>query len=127
MAIKKFESSSGLEILVGMDDASNDYLSLKLASANDLWFHVSGVPGSHVVLRQPESGGMPDRDSIKEAAALAAWYSKMRKGKNVAVHYCLAKNVSKSRGAKPGSVLIRQEKKIKVQPQLLEEKRPGEN
>ena len=87
--------------------------------ANDLWFHTAGVPGSHVVLRCAETGG--DKASIKEAAALAVYFSKMKKGGKTAVHYCLASNVSKPRGAKPGTVNIRREKKILVKPQLLDE------
>lgn len=116
MKIKKFTSSTGLEILVGQDDASNDYLSLKLAGANDLWFHVAGFPGSHVVLRCAEAG--EDKESVKEAAALAAWFSKMRNGKNVTVHYCPAQNVSKPKKSDAGTVNIKQFKKIKVNPQL---------
>lgn len=119
MKIKKFLSSAGLEILVGQDDDSNDQLSLKIAETNDLWFHIAGAPGSHVVLRCAENGG--DKESIKEAAALAAYFSKMRKGGKTAVHYCLAGNVSKPRGAKAGTVTIRREKKILVKPQLLDE------
>lgn len=118
MKIKKFKSSSGIEILVGQDDESNDYLSLKLAKANDLWFHVAGFPGSHVVLSC--SDGDEDKESVKEAAALAAWFSKMRNGKNVTVHYCKAQNVSKPRKANSGTVNIKQIKKIKVNPQLLD-------
>ena len=48
MKIKKFISSSGLEIWVGQDDYSNDQLSIKIAHANDMWFHVSGMPGSQL-------------------------------------------------------------------------------
>ena len=112
MKIKMYKSSNGTDILVGQDDASNDYLSLKLAAANDLWFHVAGFPGSHVVLRCSDSE--EDRESVKEAAALAAWFSKMRNGKNVPVHYCKAHNVSKPKKSKPGTVNIKQIKKIKT-------------
>jgi len=118
MKIKKYNSSNGLEILVGQDDESNDYLSLKLADANDWWFHVAGFPGSHVVLRLSDSD--EDKESIKEAAALAAWFSKMRNGKNVSVHYCKAQHVSKPPKSKAGTVNIKQIKKIKVNPQLID-------
>ena len=47
-------------VLAGRTDAANDYLSLKLARPGDLWFHIRGMPGSHVVLRVP-SGEAPDR------------------------------------------------------------------
>ena len=121
MKIKKFSSSSGLEIWVGQDDYSNDQLSIKIAHANDLWFHVSGMPGSHVLLRCGELDWEADKESIKEAAGLAAWFSKMRKGGKVAVHYCPAKYVKKPRGAKPGTVTIQKEKKITIRPQLRDE------
>ncbi len=121
MKIKKYQSSAGIEIWVGQDDYSNDQLSIKTAHANDVWFHVSGMPGSHVLLRCGEEGFTADKESIREAAALSAWFSKMRKGGLVAVHYCLAKYVKKPRGAKPGTVTISKEKKIKVRPELREE------
>lgn len=121
MKIKKYQSSAGIEIWVGQDDYSNDQLSIKTAHANDVWFHVSGMPGSHVLLRCGEKDIAADKESIREAAALAAWFSKMRKGGLVAVHYCLAKYVKKPRGAKPGTVTIAREKKIKVRPELREE------
>jgi predicted ribosome quality control (RQC) complex YloA/Tae2 family protein len=37
----------------------------------------------------------------------------------VTVDYCQLKNVSKPRGAKPGTVTIKKVKKIKIQPELL--------
>lgn len=121
MKIKKYLSSAGLEIWVGQDDYSNDQLSIKEAHANDFWFHVSGMPGSHVLLRCGQEGREADKNSIRQAAGLAAWFSKMRQGGKVAVHYCLAKNVKKPKGAKPGTVTINREKKMIVRPELLDE------
>ncbi|WP_457565787.1 NFACT RNA binding domain-containing protein, partial [Caldithrix abyssi] len=88
MKVKKFRSTSGLEIWVGMDDATNDQLTFKESHGNDLWFHVHGFPGSHVILRCGETEVEADKQSIKEAAQLAAYFSKMRNAKKVAVHYC---------------------------------------
>lgn len=119
--LKRFLSSSGLEILVGQDDASNDELSTRIGHPADIWLHVSGSPGSHVVLRCGESGEKPDKASIKEAASVAAWYSKMRNGGKVAVNWCRVRDVRKPRGAKPGSVTIRNESKVTVRPTLLDE------
>jgi len=118
MKIKKYTSSTGHEILVGQDDASNDYLTLKVARANDIWLHVHGFPGSHVVLQCAEDKQL-DRESLTEAAGLAAWFSKMRNGGMVAVSYCLAKDVSKPSRAKAGTVSIKNARKIKVRPHLL--------
>ena len=119
--IKKFLSSVGLEILVGQDDESNDYLTFRLGQANDIWFHVSGTPGSHVILRCGETKVQPDKESLREAAALAAWFSKMRPGGKVAVSYCFIKEVGKPRGMRPGKVSIKNAKKLLVRPLLLQE------
>lgn len=118
LKIKQFKSDSGLDILVGQDDVSNDYLSMKIAAANDLWFHVAGFPGSHVVLVCSDAG--EDKGSIEQAAAAAAWFSKMRNGRNVPVHYCRAQYVTKPGKAKAGTVNIKKMKKITVTPAIPE-------
>jgi predicted ribosome quality control (RQC) complex YloA/Tae2 family protein len=107
----------GWLVLAGRTDADNDRLSIKLARPNDWWFHVRGMPGSHVVLRVPD-GAEPDRETLKRAAAVAAWYSKARGGGVTPVSATQAKNVSKPRGAKPGTVAIHKEIVLKVRPAL---------
>jgi predicted ribosome quality control (RQC) complex YloA/Tae2 family protein len=115
----KYVLSGVWEVLAGKTDADNDLLSLKTAQANDLWFHVHGLPGSHVILRGPD-GETATNDLIKQAAAIAAWHSKARNAGIVPVSCTEAKNVSKPRGAKPGSVCIKREKMIKVRPAIPE-------
>jgi len=45
----------GYEVLIGKGDAENDELTFALAAPEDFWLHVAGgVPGSHVVVRNPE-------------------------------------------------------------------------
>ena len=108
---------NGWTVLAGRTDADNDRLSLKIARPNDWWFHVRGMPGSHVVLQVPD-GEEASRAVLKEAAAVAAYYSKARSGGVTPVSATLAKHVSKPRGAKPGTVHIRKEVVIKVRPAL---------
>jgi len=55
-------------VLAGRSDTDNDTLSIKLAAPNDWWFHVRGVPGSHVVLRVTDNRE-PDRETLRRAAA----------------------------------------------------------
>ena len=109
----------GFEVLAGKTDADNDQLSLRVAHANDYWFHVKGMPGSHVILKCEESE--PDRSTLEKAAAIAAYHSKARGGGVVAVNVTQAKNVSKPKGAKPGTVEIRKERTLKVRPALPED------
>ncbi len=104
-------------MLAGRTEADNDRLSLKLARPMDWWFHVRGMPGSHVVLRARDDCE-PDKDTLKQAAAIAAYHSKARKGGTVAVSCTRARFVTKPRGAEVGTVQIRKESVLKVRPRL---------
>ena len=106
---------NGWKVLVGRTDADNDRLSLKVAGADDWWFHVRGLPGSHVILRGPP-GEEADRETRKRAAAIAAYHSKAKGGGMVAVSCTRARYVTKPRGAESGTVQIRKEFVLKVRP-----------
>jgi predicted ribosome quality control (RQC) complex YloA/Tae2 family protein len=108
------------KVIAGKTDADNDFLSIRMAKQEDYWFHVRGMPGSHVILRaKPDQD--PDRETLKKAAAIAAYHSKARKGGVVAVSCTRGKFVSKPKGAKPGTVQIRKESVFKVRPGLYAE------
>jgi predicted ribosome quality control (RQC) complex YloA/Tae2 family protein len=109
----------GWKVLVGRTDADNDRLSLAIAKPSDWWFHIRGMPGSHVVL-QARPGDDPDRTTLKRAAAIAAYHSKARTAGLVAVSCTRARYVTKPRGAKPGTVEIRKETVFKVRPEVPE-------
>jgi predicted ribosome quality control (RQC) complex YloA/Tae2 family protein len=103
------------QVLAGRTDAANEYLSLELVGQRDLWFHIRGMPGGHVVLRVPE-GRKPDRATEELAASIAAFHSKARSAGTVAVSCTEGRNVSKPAGAKPGTVSISKERVLKVRP-----------
>ena len=105
----------GWYVLVGRTDADNDYLSFRLARPEDWWFHVRGMPGSHVILQGPP-GAEPDRQTLERAAAIAAYHSKARNAGVVPVSGTRARDVTKPRGAKAGTVQIRHERVFKVRP-----------
>jgi len=106
-------------VLAGKSEEDNDLLSLKLARPNDWWFHVRGMPGSHVIL-QHKPDGKPDRYILKATAAIAAYHSKARNGGIVPVSCTRAQYVTKPPHAKPGTVRIRKETVLKVRPCLPE-------
>jgi predicted ribosome quality control (RQC) complex YloA/Tae2 family protein len=113
----------GFEILVGRGEADNDHLTFEVAEPHDLWLHVAGgTPGSHVVIRNPDEGEVPD-SVVEAAAALAAWYSKARGAPKVEVHLCRASDVKKPRGAPAGLVEIARWKRLRVKPALLQTQR----
>ncbi len=115
--IRSYPIGDGWEVWVGRTDADNDTLSIKLARPDDYWFHVRGMPGSHVLLRA-RAGLEPGRAVLDAAAAIAAYHSKARNGGVTPVACTRARYVTKPRGAKPGTVHIRKETVMKVRPQL---------
>lgn len=106
----QFCSSDGFRIFVGRNNRENDYLTLKQAKKNDLWFHTKNIPGSHVILML--EGRKPTPQAILEAAMLAACFSRGRSSSNVAVDYAEVRHVSKPQGAKPGMVIYDNNKTI---------------
>lgn len=97
----------GWEILVGKGARDNDRLTFEVADRDDLWLHVSGWSGSHVVVRVPAGSDGPPREVVNYAAQLAAWHSKARgAGGKVEVHLCRAGDVRKPRGFAPGKVSL---------------------
>jgi len=102
---RRYHSKDGLEIWVGRSDEGNDYLTTRLARGKDLFFHVDGFPGSHVILRT-EGRDDPPADSLLDACELAVHFSKQRNAGSAHVHAVPIKNVKKPKGAKRGLVHV---------------------
>jgi len=114
LPVRHFRSSEGLEIFCGQHNLGNDYLLRRIARDNDLWFHAQGLPGSHVVLKVGPRE--PKFNSIQEAAAIAAYYSRGRNSTRLPVDYTEVRNLRKPKGAKPGMVTYFHQKTIYVRP-----------
>ena len=99
----EYRTSSGLQVLVGRNNLQNEQLSFKIARHTDLWLHVQKAPGSHVILEC--DGGMPDDESIEEAARLAVRHSSLSGGAKVPVDYTPVRNLKKPPAARPGMVI----------------------
>jgi predicted ribosome quality control (RQC) complex YloA/Tae2 family protein len=99
-----FRTSDGFDVYVGRNSGQNDYLTLKFANSMDLWFHTKNIPGSHTVIKFGiDKDTSPE--TIKQAATIAAYYSRARGGNQIPVDYTVIKNVKKPNGAKPGMVI----------------------
>lgn len=108
----------GFTVLVGKNNKQNDYLTTKLASQNDIWFHTKDIHGSHVILKNPSEN--ISNDTLIKCAKLAAYYSKGRLSSNVPVDYCFVKYVKKPNGSKPGMVIYTNNKTLNVTPSITE-------
>jgi predicted ribosome quality control (RQC) complex YloA/Tae2 family protein len=106
----------GWTILVGKSAAGNDYITRKLARPDDLWLHAEGMPGSHVVIRNPDKRDIP-QGVLRKAASLAAYHSKGRGSSKVPVAYTRAANVKKPKGAALGLVTLTGRKTIMAAPE----------
>jgi predicted ribosome quality control (RQC) complex YloA/Tae2 family protein len=107
----------GWLILVGRSAAGNDYITMRLARPDDLWLHAEGMPGSHVVVRNPDVRDIPER-ILRKAASLAAYYSKGKNSGKVPVAYTRAALVKKPKGAAQGTVVLTGRRTIMAVPEL---------
>ena len=114
-APRRFTLGDGFQALCGRSNTENDELTLRWAQKNDLWFHVRGAPGSHVILPVRE-GREPPPAVIEAAAAIAAQYSSLKAQSRVAVDWTRARHVKKPQGGRPGMVNYFQFQTMLVQP-----------
>lgn len=114
--VRRFRSTEGFEILCGKSGKGNDLIVKKYAKEEDIWFHAAKAPGSHVLIKTAGRQGQLTQKSIIEAAQIAAWHSKLKNEKKAEVIYTQAKSVHKPKGAKPGSVTVKEYKSVIVEP-----------
>ncbi|MBT3604606.1 MAG: fibronectin-binding domain-containing protein [Candidatus Latescibacteria bacterium] len=112
---RRYRTRDGWLVLVGRNNQENDKLT-KGSAREDIFFHVHGCPGSHVILKQEGRAEKPPKNTMKEAASLAAYWSKARNSKLAPVSYTEIRYVNKPKGAPAGLVTIKNEKSIMVQP-----------
>ena len=105
LAPRRYRTEGGLEVWVGRSDEGNDFLTTKLARGRDLFLHLDGAPGSHVILRS-EGRTDPPSEALLDACELAVHFSKQREATRADVHVVPIANVRKPRGAKPGLVTV---------------------
>ena len=98
----EIRSQAGLLIQVGRNHRQNDWISLRRARPGDLWFHAQECPGSHVVLKA--SAGFADEEDLTLAADLAAWFSRARGNRRVAVVKAPVEHLQRIAGAALGTV-----------------------
>ena len=115
----RYLSADGIEILVGKNAAQNDRITLG-AKPDETWLHAKDMPGSHVIICR--EGEIP-LTTMKQAALLAAWYSKGQRSSLVPVDYTLRRYVKKPSGAAPVKVIYTHQKTAYMTPEEEEIKK----
>jgi hypothetical protein len=102
----------GRTVYAGKNNLQNDIL-VKSSRAYDVWLHVKGTSGCHVVIKN-DTAVLPPDAVILKAARIAAQNSKARLSDNVPVDYTFIKYVSKPSGSPPGKVVYTNQKTVYV-------------
>lgn len=121
---RRFILPAGWVVLVGRTNTENDTLTHRAARQKDLWFHARGVAGSHVVLQRGDRKDNPSRETLQQAAAIAAYHSKAKTSGLAPVVYTEKRYVRKPRKAPPGLAVCIREKVLMVKPALPETSAP---
>ena len=111
----KYKTSGGYTLLCGRNNLANDYITFKVSEKSDWWFHVKGMPGSHVLMQCPK-GVEPSELDFTEACMVAAVNSKAADSAAVDVDYTPVKHVKKISASKPGHVLYHTNYSARVTP-----------
>lgn len=101
IAIHSVDYDDTSKVYYGKNNLQNEYITFKVADKNDVWMHVKGFPGSHVVIK---SGGYPSDELLVFAAKIAAKNSKAKDSNKVDVDFTTRKNVKKHPSGKTGLV-----------------------
>ncbi len=91
------ESSDGFKILCGRNQEENRRVTFRESKGNDVWVHVKGLPGAHVVIKEQRNKTVP-LSTLLEAAQLCLYHSRIRKGKRAEVDYTPRKHVRAIKG-----------------------------
>lgn len=110
----RYRAPHDFMVVVGRNARENDVVTFRVARSRDVWLHVQGWQGSHVVILA--NGREVPFDTVLFAARLAAGHSKASGGDNVPVDYTLRKHVWKVKGGPPGAVRFTQQKTVYVTP-----------
>lgn len=108
----RYRTSRGVEIVVGRNARQNEQVTFKLARPSDLWLHVRGAPGAHVVVRSSEQA--PAEEDVLAAAQLAAYHSSQRGERKVDVIVTERRWVSRAPGGRTGQVVVSKERVVRV-------------
>ncbi len=107
-------SSNGFDIYVGRSAVQNDEVTFRIGRPDDLWLHARAIHGAHVIVRS-SGRAVPDQ-TLKEAAGLAAYFSRARHTAAVDVEISYRRQVRKVAGGAPGLVTYRAERTLRVAP-----------
>jgi hypothetical protein len=113
---RRYRTREGWEVWIGKSNQGNDHLTHRLARPEDVWMHVHGAAGSHVVLRRGKGPNEPSKATLVEVAGWAAFFSQARNAGTVPVTVTQKKYVRKPRKSPAGLALVERSKTVFARP-----------
>lgn len=101
------------EIYIGKNNKQNDYLISKIASGEDLWFHVLNCPSSHIILKV-KNNKVPTKEVLEYCAKLAKDNSKAKDSGKTSIIMTKRKNLKKPPDTYLGYVTYKNEVEIVI-------------
>ena len=108
---RRFSSRDGIEIWVGRTSSENERMTFRMARGEDLFLHVDGRPGAHVIVRLDRKMSVPE-ETLLDAAELAAHFSGAKGQEKVQVIYTPRKHVKRPRRRKTGEVMVARQRTL---------------
>lgn len=118
--LRTFTSTDGFTIYAGKSAEDNDYVTFHLGTGKDIWLHASGYAGSHVLIKRKKGQDIP-RNTLKQAAALAVYYSKARGHYRTEVTWSYIHNIHRASRRQPGKVTVANPDYIKPDKKALDD------
>lgn len=103
----------GFDVYVGKNNLQNNFVTFKLARAEDMWLHTQKIHSSHVVISGKQD--IPEQ-VILTAAEICAYFSQASDGTKIPVDYTLRQNVKKPNHSAPGFAVYNVYQTIIVNP-----------
>jgi predicted ribosome quality control (RQC) complex YloA/Tae2 family protein len=104
---------SGFPVFIGRNARQNEHVTFERGAPEDLWLHVRGLPGAHVIIKRGRRAVA--EEVIQQAAELAAYYSRARESETqVGVDVTERRFVRRIKGEFPGLVTYRNERTLWV-------------
>lgn len=105
----------GYDVFVGKNNLQNNFVTFKLAKAEDVWLHTQKIHSSHVVIVNDKEEVVPN-NVILQAAEICAFFSQAADGNKIPVDYTPRKFVKKPNHAPAGFVVYSTYQTVLVNP-----------
>ena len=109
--IKIFYIRKGVFFAIGSDATANDFLRSRWGKREDLWFHLDGYAGPHLVLKGLSRADL-DPPLLKILASALRDHGKLEIG-DVPIIFAQVKNIKGVKG-KRGKIIYKKEKYMKI-------------